>query len=1309
MPDEPSGKLREYLKWVTADLVQARKRVRELETREPVAIIGMGCRYPGGVDTPEALWRLLVAGRDAITPFPDDRGWNLDTLYDPDPNRWGSVYAREGGFIDRVGDFDPQFFGISPREALALDPQQRLLLETCWEAFERGGVDPATLRGSRTGVYLGSSMQDYGDLLVQRPIGLENYFLTAATGSVVSGRISYTFGLMGPAITVDTACSSSLVALHLAVSALRAGECTMALAGGATVMATPGMLQVFSRQRGLSTDGRCRSFAAGADGTGFSDGVGVLLLERLGDAQRHGHPILAIVRGTAINQDGASNGLTAPNGPAQRQVILDALADAGLSSVDIDVVEAHGTGTRLGDPIEAQAILATYGQGRTAEQPARLGSLKSNIGHTQAAAGAAGVMKVVLSLQHGMLPRSLYLDALNPEVDWASGAVAPAIDDWPWPACERLRRAGVSAFGASGTNAHAIIEEAPQAEPTDTASRTSPVLIPWLVSARSATALRAQAAQIRDRLATGDAHEVDAALALARTRTHFEHRAVVLGTGRPDLLAGLGAITSDEPADGIITGTVRSGAFAMLFTGQGSQRVGMGSALAAAFPEFGKVLEETCAAFDDHLDGSLLDVIRNGPAEVLGGTGWAQPALFAVEVSLARLLGDLGVRPDYVAGHSLGELAAAHLAGLWSLRDAARVVAARGRLMQALPGDGAMLAVQASEEEVLALIDGTAVDLAAVNGPGSVVLSGTRDAIEAVIDRFAGGRTKRLSVSHAFHSAAMDAMLEDFAAELRRIEFHPPRIPLVSSLTGALASTADLCDPEYWVRHARQAVRFARCVETLLGLGVGVLAEVGPDAVLAPMARDCVGERPADVVALLRRDRDEPQALLSGVAGLHVRGVAVDWGRLLDDTGARRVDLPTYPFQRRRYWLDAAAPEVSTAASNLAALPDLDTPTGQAFRGTVVAAEPGERPGIVLDAVRRQVAGVLGFAGGQDVDPDRPFTELGFDSLTLVELADRLRALTGAPVAASAPLTHPTPRLLAGPILDAVLDSRAVTEVVPAEPAPASGPGERWLLPLFEQACSSGRVAEGFHLLSAAARLRPIGEAAPPAPVTFARGDGPALICLPSVVAPSTAYQFARVAAGFRGRQEVTVLPYPGYTDGEPLPGDREQIIAERAAAVTDSAGNAQFVLVGYSSGGWVAAAVAERLACAGRAPAGLILLDTHLPGSATLAALQSDLLARLYRDGARLVDVTDADLTAMARYLDLFDGWVPAPVEVPTLLVSAGRPVGPEHSALPPAQWPQRHDGTAIDADHMSMIQEHAGATAAAIGVWLATTTKEE
>jgi acyl transferase domain-containing protein/short-subunit dehydrogenase/acyl carrier protein len=851
-------KLLEYLKKVTAELARTKEQLREVQARqpEPIAIVGMGCRYPTA-HGPDELWRLVADGVDATGPYPADRGWNALS------ERFGldSTGSGRGGFLDDVAGFDAAFFGVSPREALAMSPQQRLLLETSWEALEHAGIDPLSLRGSQTGVFAGINGDDYGTLMMSSDEDLGGYYNTGAAPAAGSGRISYVLGLVGPTVTIDTACSSSLVALHQAAHALRNGECDLALAGGVTVMSTPSAFFDFGRQGGLSSDGRCRSFDAAADGTGWCEGVGILVVEKLSDAIRNGHTVHAVIRGTAVNSDGASNGLSAPNGPSQERVIRAALADARLSTRDVDAVEAHGTGTTLGDPIEAQALLATYGQDR--DRPLWLGSIKSNMGHAIAAAGVGGVIKMVQAIRHGTLPQTLHVTEPTPEVDWSSGNVRLLTEAREWPDTGAPRRAGVSSFGVTGTNVHVIIEQAPVTEVTETTS--SLPVVPWLLSARSAEGLQDQVDRLKSFVAANpELSAADIGFSLATTRAALECRAALV--------------------DGqLITGSTRQGGkTAWLFTGQGAQRAGMGQRLYEAFPVFAAAFDEVLA----HFDPGLREVITSGDG--LDETGNTQPALFAFEVALYRLFESWGVRPDFLAGHSIGELAAAYVAGVWSLEDACKVVAARGRLMQELPRGGAMIAIQATEDEITPHLN-ERVGIAAINAPGSVVISGDETAVEAIAAEFADRKTKRLTVSHAFHSPLMDPMLDEFRTVAASVTYHEPTTPIVG---------AEPTDPEYWVKHVRGAVRFADAVRTLADLGVTRYLEIGPDAVLTGMVGQTVD---ATLVPALRGNRDEVTSVVEAVAALHVNGVSPDWTAVFG--GGKRVDLPTYAFAHQRFWL----------------------------------------------------------------------------------------------------------------------------------------------------------------------------------------------------------------------------------------------------------------------------------------------------------------------------------------------------------------------------------------------------------------------
>ncbi|MEV4483691.1 type I polyketide synthase [Micromonospora coxensis] len=923
-------KLRYFLKRVTADLHDTRRKLQTVEARdaEPLAIVSMSCRFPGGVRSPEELWDLVADGRDALTEFPADRGWDLESLYDPDPNKPGKSYTRVGGFLDDAGAFDPTLFGISPREALAMDPQQRLLLETSWEAVERAGIDPLSLRGSSTGVFVGLSTSNYGMGLPHVPEGVDMYLGTGNTTSVASGRISFTLGLNGPAVTVDTACSSSLVALHLAVTALRRGECDLAIAGGVTVMATPGVFVVFSRQRGMSVDGRCKAFAAGADGTGWGEGGGVLVVERLADAERNGHPILAVIRGSALNQDGASNGLTAPNGPSQQRVIRQALANARLGTADVDMVEAHGTGTTLGDPIEAQALIATYGQDRPADRPLWLGSVKSNIGHTQSAAGVAGLVKMVMALRNGVMPETLHVDEPSPHVDWTAGAVSLLTETRPWPELGRPRRGGVSSFGVSGTNAHVILEEyqpraaapetvdgeqAPEAvaETVDRAGLVDADVTVWPVSARSKAALARQADRLaRHVRAHGDVAPAAVAWSLATTRSTFDQRAAVVGSTVEELLTGLDALAAGIPAGNLVTGTVTgsSAGPVFVFPGQGAQSARMAAGLIGRTPVFDAKLAECQQALAPYLDVDLVSVLTGDDESWLERVEVVQPVLWAVGVALAAVWRSAGVLPDAVIGHSQGEIGAACVAGILSLDDAAKTVALRSRALSVLRGTGTMASIDLPVDAVTERLPAFGgVGVAAVNGPSTVVVSGPPQPVADLVDacQADGIRARLIPVDYASHSAAVQQVAEQLRADLADVTPQPGHVRLVSTLTGDWVDPASMT-ADYWYDNLRRTVQFDAAVRTAIAAGHTTFVEISPHPVLTMPVGAILDDTGVSghTLGSLRRGDDDATRLLTNLATAHTVGLPVDLTAVL--TGTDTVPLPTYAFDHQRFWLDGS-------------------------------------------------------------------------------------------------------------------------------------------------------------------------------------------------------------------------------------------------------------------------------------------------------------------------------------------------------------------------------------------------------------------
>nr|WP_275942278.1 type I polyketide synthase [Streptomyces spiramenti] len=1360
-PADLTGFLHQELLGELTDTAEAAPVATSVD--EPVAIVGMACRYPGGVGSPEELWQLVAEGRDGMTTFPEDRGWDLEAWFGDDAETAASL---TGGFVRDATDFDAAFFGISPNEALMMDPQQRLMLEASWEALERAGVEPTSLRGSGTGVFAGVMHTDYDPGMFGTLEHAAGYRSTGLSGSVVSGRVSYTLGLEGPAISVDTACSSSLVALHLAVQSLRQGDCSLALAGGVAVMASP--TSFVGQKHGLSSDGRCRPFAEDADGAGWSEGVGVLVVERLSDARRNGHEVLAVIRGSAVNQDGASNGLTSPSGPSQQRVIRQALAAAGLTPADVDAVEAHAMGTTLGDPIEAQALLATYGQERHEDRPLYLGSIKSNIGHSQAAAGAAGVIKMVQALRHQVLPRSLYADRPSGHVDWNAGRVELLADAVEWPAGERPRRAAVSAFGYSGTNAHLIIEEPPRPEPAPATSAVAPeeterpggTVLPWMLSARSADAVATQAARLLTHLAERpDADPLDIGYSLATARTPGEHRAVVLGADREELLRALTDLAEGNPGDRVVRGRARTasraggsgrpsgGRLAVLFSGPGAQRVGTGRGLYEAFPVFADAFDQVCARYDRHLDRPLREVLFAEEGSVaalqLEQTAFSQAAVFAVEVALFRLLESWGVRPDYVVGHSAGELAAQHVAEVLSLKEAVKLAASRGELLQELPSGGAMAALEATVEEVTPLLTG-AVALAAVNGPRSVVVSGEEGAVLEVVDHFTqqGRATQRLAGRQALHSPLMEELVEDLLDTAEDLSFEAPAIPVVSTVTGTVATAEELEEPEYWGDHLVGTVRFRDAVAALRAEGVTRFLDIGPDGELAAFVAQCLAEDgeaevpDALVLPTLRQDRPEVAALLGTVGALAANGAGVDWPKLFDGRQARRVALPPYAFHRERFWVDVdalAAEQAADAAGSGRSNPGgSGAPEEGELGRRLVGLGTDEQEKLLLDAVLEHSALLLGYADTSEIDPDRHFLEAGFNSLAAIELRTALGAATGLHLDPAAALDHGTPAELAVHLRDRFAD--AVTDGASAASRERGAVGTDTVKALFGEAVSTGRLDEGLDLLSAVARLRPAFDSVadlgrPLEPVTLAAAPDtagtdapPQLICVTSPMATASAYHYARLAAHFRGRRQVTGLTVPGFVEGEPLPSNAAVLMELIVEAVRRAAGDRPFVLLGHSSGGLLAPAAAGLLERRGVRPAGVVLLDTYpaaessatgdpdapAGGDAATGVLAGLAAAMLERESAH-TPLDGTRLSAMARYIELLPELPVGPLSPPTLLVQPhelfGLAGGGEDGAEGGdwrADWPLEHTKRTVPGDHFSMVADHAPGTAEAVESWL-------
>ncbi|MFJ1767926.1 type I polyketide synthase [Amycolatopsis sp. NPDC088138] len=1297
MSDEE--KLRQYLRRATAELHETRQRLRNAEDarHEPIAVIGMSCRFPGGVRSPDELWDLVDGEVDAISGFPADRGWDLEALYDPDPDRTGTSYTRHGGFLHDAGEFDAAFFGISPREALAMDPQQRLFLEAAWEVLESAGIDPGSLRGSRTGVYAGSVVEDYGLALANPPGAVEAYRLTGVSSSVLSGRVAYSFGFEGPAVTVDTACSSSLATLHLASQALRQGECTLALAGGVTVMATPNGFVDFSRQRGFAPDGRCKAFAAAADGTGWSEGVGMLLVERLSDARRNGHPILALVRGSALNQDGASNGLTAPNGPSQQRVIRQALENARLSPADVDAVEAHGTGTRLGDPIEAQALLATYGQERDGGHPLWLGSVKSNVGHTLAAAGVAGVIKMVQAMRHGVLPKTLHVDEPTTNVDWTSGAVSLLTERREWPGTDRPRRAGVSAFGMSGTNAHVILEQAPEPESVRSADLAGPVPLP--VSAASQAALRAQASQLGE-VIKAEPSLADAGYALATTRATLDHRAVAFSG------AGLGALAKCRPSPELIRGVAKErGRTVFVFPGQGSQWAGMAVGLLDSAPVFAAKLWECASAVEHHVPWRVEDVLRQvDGSPALDRIEVLQPVLFAVMVALAELWRAHGVEPDAVVGHSQGEIAAACVSGALSLQDAARIVVLRSRLFaDELTGRGEVASVPlpVSVVEPRLAAHGGLLSIAGVNSPDLVTVAGEPGALAELVAGFVadGVRAKVIPATVASHSAQVERLREPLAAQLGFLRPRPGRIPLYSTVHGRILDGSEL-DAGYWYENCRRPVLFDPAVRTLLADDFDVFVECSPHPVLAGSVDAVAEDAGRDALSLvsLRRHKGDLGRFRLSLAEAWVGGVPVDWRAVFPGFGGPPLPLPTYPFQRRRFWLTATP----TAAAVEPGEPSAGTESRRepvSLVDGLAGRDPAGRHEALLELTRGEIAAVLGHDGPEAIDPQRGFLELGMDSVTTVALRNRLNTAAGLRLAPKAVLDAKTPAGLARLLESHLSDSGAE--------APASEPGV--FGPLLARSRELGRIGEFLGVLREAGALRPTfgkpsGVEVPELIPLVHAAERPALICFPTVLATSAPHQYAQLAGELAGGLGISVCTLPGFADGQRLPSSMDTLAGVTAEVVRARTEGVPFVLLGYSSGGIVAYAVAERLERSGVFPDGVILLDTYPPADTFFDRLGPVLLEGMTSRFDGLTPPSDVRLTAMGGYLGLLAGWAPRELKAPTLLIRASDPVPGWPSEDWRPHWPRPHDLVDTAGDHFGLIESRSAATARTIRDWLPT-----
>lgn len=1232
---------------------------------EPVAVIGVGCRFPGDIDGPERLWDFLTEKKCAITAYPDRGFTNAGT------------FAESGGFLKDVAGFDNRFFDIPPDEALRMDPQQRLLLEVSWEALEHAGIIPESLRLSRTGVFVGVSSTDYVRLVSasaqQKSTIWDN---TGGSSSIIANRISYFLDIQGPSIVIDTACSSSLVAVHLACRSLSTWDCDIALVGGTNVLISPEPWGGFREAGILSETGCCHAFDKSADGMVRGEGCGVIVLQRLSDARLEGRRILAILTGSAVNQDGKSNGIMAPNPSAQIGVLENACKSARVDPLEIGYVEAHGTGTSLGDRIEAHALGMVFGRKRPGSGPLMIGSIKPNIGHLEGAAGIAGLIKAVLMVERGSLLPSGGFTEPNPAIPFTELGlrVVDELQEWPVVA-GRPRRAGVSSFGFGGTNAHVIVEEAGSVG-ADTVSGRADVggsgggVVAWVISGKTASALAAQAGRLGRYVRARPALDVvDVGYSLVSTRSVFDHRAVVVGQTRDELLAGLAGVVAGRPEAGVVCGVGKpAGKTAFVFAGQGSQWLGMGSELYAAYPVFAEALDAVVDELDRHLRYPLRDVIWGHDQDLLNTTEFAQPALFAVEVALYRLLMSWGVRPGLVLGHSVGELAAAHVAGALCLPDAAMLVAARGRLMQALPAGGAMFAVQAREDEVAPML-GHDVSIAAVNGPASVVISGAHDAVSAIADRLRGQgrRVHRLAVSHAFHSALMEPMIAEFTAVAAELSVGLPTIPVISNVTGQLVAD-DFASADYWARHIRAVVRFGDSVRSAHCAGASRFIEVGPGGGLTSLIEASLADAQIVSVPTLRKDRPEPVSVMTAAAQGFVSGMGLDWASVFSGYRPKRVELPTYAFQHQKFWL-APAPSVSdpTAAGQIGASDGgAELLASSGFAARLAGRSADEQLAAAIEVVCEHAAAVLGRDGAAGLDAGQAFADSGFNSLSAVELRNRLTAVTAVTLPATAIFDHPTPTELAQYLITQI-DGHG------SSAAAAANPAERIdaLTDLFLQACDAGRDADGWKMVALASNTRermssPVRNNVSKNVALLADGiSDVVVICIPTLTVLSDQREYRDIANAMTGRHSVYSLTLPGFDSSDALPQNADMIVETVSNAIIDVVGGScRFVLSGYSSGGVLAYALCSHLSVKHqRNPLGVALIDTYLPSQIANPSMNEGFspndtgkgLSREVIRVARMLNrLTATRLTAAATYAAIFQAWEPGRSMAPVLNIVA-------------------------------------------------------